>query len=124
MQPIKPLKGVGLISTFCFLVIFTFYSSVSLGNTDKGSIRFNPEYRLKSYSGNVTVYTVTDKGDKIEYTFSAFNADVLLLVYRRLDLVQITDRLARKYGLSKKVSRRHVKMTLNTLELWDIIIRN
>lgn len=107
-----------------FLVVLSFSSLHISGNTGGNPVRFNPDYKLKSNSGVVTVYAVTEKGDKVEYVFNEFHADVILLIYRKLDLIQISERMAKKYGLSKKDSRRNVKMTLNTLELWDIVIRN
>ncbi len=120
----KPSKGVKLIYTLSFIIILAFFSCDLLASSGGGGVHFNPEFKLKSYSGKVTVYTVTEQGKKVEYTFNEFHADVLLLVYRRLDLNQIIERMAEKYSLTKKVSRRCVKMTINTLELWDIVIRS
>jgi len=120
-----PQKGVRFLSTLFFIAFFLLvYTDNIFGNIGKGSIRFNPEYKLKSYSGIVTVYIFDDNGDKVEYTFEEFNADVLLLVYRKLDLIDIIGRMADKYDLSEKDSRRKMKMTINRLELWDIVIRN
>ncbi len=124
MFQFKPFKGLRFLYNLLIITILVFSSFDVLCNTGEGSIQFNPEYKLKSYSGVVTVYTFTEGGDKVEYIFNEFHADVLLLVYRRLDLVQIIERMSKKYGLSEKDCRRNVKMTINTLELWDIVIRN
>ena len=115
--------GVKVIYPICIIITLAF-SSFLIENTGGSHIRFNPEYKIKSKSGTVTVYTITEKGDKVEYVFNKFHADVVLLVYRKLDLAQITEIMSKKYALSEKESRRNVKMTLNTLELWDIVIRN
>ena len=119
----KLSPGIKIICPLCLLVILTF-SAFLIENTGGSNIRFNPEYKLKSNSGTVTVYTFTEKGDKVEYVFNKFHADVVLLVYRRLDLAKITEIMSKKYDMSEKECRRNVKMTLNTLELWDIVIRN
>ena len=124
MISLKQRRGVisvAILFTLLFIIPLSIQAS---GLSGKGSIQFNPEYKLRSYSGFVKVYTITEKGDRVEYTFKDFNADVLLLVYRKLDMMQITERMAKKYNLSKKASRRNVKRTINTLELWDIVIRS
>ncbi len=124
MFQFKPFKGVKFIYALLIIAFFAFFSTNTLGNTGEGSIQFNPEYKIKSYSGIVTVYTLTEEGDKVEYIFDEFHADVILLIYRKLDLIQIIERMSKKYSLSEKDCRRNVKMTINTLELWDIVIRN
>ena len=62
--------------------------------------------------------------EKEEYEFEDFNADVVLFVYRKLSIKQISLNLARKYYLSEDESRRNVKKALNILEYWGIVSRS
>ncbi len=50
-----------------------------------------------------------------------FNADVVLLIYRRINVDQISSSLAKKYYLSKDDSRRGVKRVINVLEQWGMV---
>jgi hypothetical protein len=121
----RSFGGRNCVFILCLTALFLIIFAVDgIGNTGKSGIQFNPAYKLKSHSGIVTVYTFDEKGEKIEYSFHEFNADVLLLLYRRLELNDIVNRMSDKYGMSQKESRRNVKMTINRLELWDIVIRD
>jgi hypothetical protein len=126
MEKTNYLLNGRIISRF-LLTFFILFSVSGVLQTLSGNdgIKFNPEYKLKRISGTtVSVYTVDQKGEKQEYLITDFNADVLLLVYRHIDIEQITNNLTRKYHLKETDCRRQVKMTLNTLEEWDIILRS
>jgi hypothetical protein len=88
------------------------------------TIKFNSEYKLKRVGSAVSVYQFSHDGDKEEYVFNDFNADLLLLLYRHIDLRQITSDLTKKYHMGETDCRRQLKMALNTFEEWDIILRN
>ena len=108
-----------LVLLFIFISVDFAYSSSRIE-----SFRFNSEYKLKRIpNGTVTVYRIGESGKKVEYVFKNFNADVILSVYRKLNLKQITAVLARKYYLSETESRRDVKRTINVLENWGIVSR-
>jgi hypothetical protein len=109
------------ILLLCILIIIPGVLQSVSGNDN---IKFNHEFKLKRISGEtVSVYTINEKGQKQEYFIKDFNADVLLLVYRNIDVDHITENLSRKYHLRKIDCRRQVKMALNTLAEWDIILR-
>jgi hypothetical protein len=90
-------------------------------NTDT-TVRFKPEYKIKRVpSVGVTIFSIDNKAEKEEYIFKDFNADVVLLIYRRITVDQITSNLAKKYYLSKDDSRRGVKRVINVLEEWGMV---
>ena len=105
------------------LVLFVFSASAEAMGENKNGLRFNSEYKLKKSSITVTVFYINEDGEKVEYSFGDFNADVLLYVYRRIDQKRIISALADKYGISETESRRKVKIALNRMEVWSIIER-
>jgi hypothetical protein len=108
------------------LILGMLFSLSGLAQTVSASdaVKFNPDFKLKRVSGTtVAVYTIHD-GNKHEYVFADFNADVLLLLYRKVGIDLITDNLTKKYHLSEIDCRRQVKMALNTLAEWEIILRS
>ncbi len=118
-------KGITVyrsIVIFSLLLFFSVSYSFATGNE---IVKFNSDYKLKRVSGTtVSVYQMNKVGEKVEYTFNDFNADVLLLLYRNVEIDQIASNLTKKYHLDKTDCRRHLKRALNTLEEWDIIVRN
>jgi hypothetical protein len=113
------------VSRFLITMLLLFsVSGVFQTVSGNDNVTFNPDFKLKRVSGTtVAVYAIDQKGKTQEYLFDDFNADVLLLVYRRIDIEQITNNLTKKYHLRETDCRRQVKMTLNTLEEWAIILR-
>ena len=104
--------------------LFVATTSVSQAMSDGEAYRVKENYRIKrSSDGIVSLYSLNDNGEKEEYVFTEFNADVLLLVYRRIDLNNIVSSMSKKYYMSKTEARRSVKITLNELENWDLIVR-
>ncbi len=104
------------------LYLITFPDALGTGNE---VIIFNRDYKLKRISGTtVSVYQTGESGKKVEYTFNNFNADLLLLVYRNMAIDQIATSLTKKYKLDRTECRRQLKVSLNTLEEWDIISRS
>lgn len=110
---------VGLFSA----VLLATTSASSLEPSVSGLVRFNKEYKIKRTSRIVTVYKLSDEGDRIEYALDEFSSDVVLLVYRRISEQAIVNSLAKQYHISKQHSRRNVKMSLNILEEWNIVLR-
>jgi hypothetical protein len=112
---IKPL-----ILVVFLLTVPTIYSHTA----ENQVIRFNSHCKLKRIAPNkVFIYQKSNDGSQQEYLFNDFNADVLLLIYRNVSLCQITLNLSKKYHLDKTECRRQLKMSLNTLEEWEIIER-
>ncbi len=125
MKILKPENKLKI--AFRFLLALTFLVgnglSVNAGSEDI-TYRINNDIKIKRVSGGtVCLYTYTDSGKKEEFVFNDFNADVILLLYRRIDMTMIIKNLSRKYFLSKTDTRRIVKMTINTLEQWDLVTR-
>ena len=87
---------------------------------DEQTLEFNSEYALRKSSNTVKVYYTNERGEKIEYSFDSFNADVVLYVYRHIEQDRMVDLLSSKYRLSKTEARRKVKMAINTMEVWNI----
>ncbi len=90
---------------------------------DEQTLEFNSEYALRKSSNTVKVYYTNERGEKIEYSFDSFNADVVLYVYRHIEQDRMVDLLSSKYRLSKTEARRKVKMAINTMEVWNIVLR-
>ncbi len=88
------------------------------------SVKIKDDIKIKRTSdGNVSLFVQNPSGPKEEYRFTDFNADVILLLYRGVDLDMIIKNLAKKYFLTKTDTRRYVKMTINTLEQWNLVSR-
>ena len=105
------------------VLLFIFPVSVFPDNTGE-LVQLKPEYKIKRVSdGTVTLYTFNDEGEKEEYIFKDFNADVVLSIYRRIKVSSITSNLAKKYYLSEAESRRGVKRVLNVLDQWGMLTR-
>lgn len=108
------IKSALRISVFMLLLAFVFPSAYS--NYSEEIVKFKPEYRIKRIpDGTVTIYTLNDDGKKEEFIFRDFNADVVLSIYRRVAVSQITSNLAKKYVISEDESRRGIKRVLNAL---------
>jgi hypothetical protein len=123
MRTVYPGK---LVRNFAFLLVFFSLFAFTTGLFASGDdvVRVKDDYRIKrTPDGTVSLYTVNPKGEKEEYVFTEFNADVLLLVYRKVDINNIVSSMAKKYYLSKTEARRSVKMTINELESRDLIVR-
>jgi hypothetical protein len=126
MKATSNLQTGHIIIRFTVILCMLFSVSGTLHSVSgSDGIKFNHEFKLKRISGTtVSVSTIDENGEKQEYLISDFNADVLLLIYRNLNIQQITGNLSKKYHLKEKDCRRHVKMAINTLEEWDIIFRS
>ena len=127
-MPYQISKDMRIARNFLFFVfafsLFVATTSVSQAMSDGEAYRVKENYRIKrSSDGIVSLYSLNDNGEKEEYVFTEFNADVLLLVYRRIDLNNIVSSMSKKYYMSKTEARRSVKITLNELENWDLIVR-
>ena len=111
-----------------FVIVISFLvggANYAYSENEDETVKFNTEYKIKRIpNGKVTVYSVSNEGEKEEYEFEDFNADVVLFVYRKLSIKQISLNLARKYYLSEDESRRNVKKALNILEYWGIVSRS
>lgn len=118
---LNPKSGLFIL----LVLLFVFLSAdIAYSKSKIETYQFNTEYKIKRIpNGTVSVYTLNDNGDKEEYLFQDFNADVVLSIYRKLNLEQITSVLARKYYLSETESRRDIKRTINVLEKWGIVSR-
>ncbi len=58
-----------------------------------------------------------------EYNFKDINAEVVLSLYKRIRVNQITSNIAKKYYLSEDESRRAVKRVLNALHQWELVVK-
>ena len=114
----SPVLFIGLLLAGVMLSAYS-------GKGDNGdNLRFNHQYKLKKDHDAVIITTVDKKGEVITYDFSDFSADVLYAVYRDQEPRKIISKLAKKYELTETESRRKIKQVLNTLEVWDIVIRS
>ncbi|MGD2034306.1 MAG: hypothetical protein PVF73_04565 [Bacteroidales bacterium] len=117
----KPTRKGTILAVLLLSAIFSLSYSAYYDNTET-IFKFRSEYRIKRVpDGTVTIYTFNKQGEKEEYVFKDFNADVVLSVYRRIRVSQIAATMSKKYYLSESESRRGVKRVLNVLEQWDMI---
>ena len=123
MQTVKSGKYFRNLTNF-LIVFLLFTMNCTLFATGNDIVRVNEDYRIKRTSdGTVSLYTVNPDGEREEYVFTEFNADVLLLIYRHVDISNIVNNMRKKYYLSKTEARRSVKKTINELEVWDLVVR-
>lgn len=116
------LHGISALQIVTVLLLLTFFPLHAYSDTTEIKVRFKPEYKIKRIPGGaVTIYTLNSDGRKEEYIFKDFNADVVLSIYRRIGINQITSNLAKKYYLSEEDSRRGIKRVLNILEEWEMV---
>ena len=103
--------------TACAVIVLVLISTLSglAYDGNVGQVNFNSEFNLKKTSSSVMVFYTNEHGQKVEYTFESFNADVLLYIYRHIDQQRIISMLADKYHMSETESRRRVKMAINTI---------
>jgi hypothetical protein len=107
---------------FIFIVILLLLPVSVFPDNTETTVRFKPEYKIKRVPNvGVTIYSIDAEDQKEEYLFKDFNADVVLLLYRRIAVDQIASSLARKYYLSDADSRRGVKRVINVLEEWGMV---
>ena len=105
-----------------FIFLFSLFSFSARSNYSEEELKFKSEYKIKRVpDGTVTIYTLKKDGRKEEYIFKDFNADVVLSIYRRIRVSQITTNLAKKYTISEDESRRGIKRVLNALNQWGMI---
>ncbi|MBN2523434.1 MAG: hypothetical protein JXB24_09160 [Bacteroidales bacterium] len=125
MENSETKHKVRFSSLIMIIAVLLFVFPVSAFSDDTGElVKFKPEYKIKRISGGtVTIYTYNNEGDKEEYIFKDFNADVVLSIYRRIKVSSITSNLAKKYYLSEAESRRSVKRVLNVLDHWGMLSR-
>jgi hypothetical protein len=112
---------------FIFMMLFTF--PAHSGSSDKtffeGSIKLNPECRVKRLStGDVLVFAKNNNGTDIEHKFTDFYADLIMAAYRKQRTEFIVDSLGKKYYLSEADCRREIKHALNVLIEWKILYRD
>jgi hypothetical protein len=104
-----------------FILSFALPLSAYPDNTET-IVHFKPEFKIKRIPNvGVTIYSVNENEKSEEYLFKDFNADVVLLLYRRLSVDQIAANLADKYYLSEADSRRGVKRVINVLDEWGLV---
>ena len=120
--PTGSLSGpVAGILTFILLIALNLPGSYA--SPGPSEYRVKEEYKLSRLpDGTVNLYTRSGVEEKQEYVFTNFNADVLLLIYRRIDTYDIIKSMTKKYHLSKAEARRWVKMTINELKQWNLIV--
>lgn len=107
---------------FIFVVSLLLMPVSAFSDNTKTIVRFKPEYKIKRVPNvGVTIYSTETEDQKEEYIFKDFNADVVLLIYRRIAIDQIASSLAKKYYLSTDDSRRGVKRVVNVLEEWGMV---
>lgn len=103
------------------LILFT--STFCNALSEKSVVRVNADYKIKrSANGDVILYSQKQDQAKEEFVFTEFNADVILLIYRKLDTNYIINSLSQKYHMSKTEARRQVKMTIYELENCDLVV--
>ena len=123
MKDPKTNRTINPVLQVLMVVVFLFLAPLSAYPDDTDSfVRLKPEYKIKRVPNvGVTIYTLNEEAEKEEYIFKDFNADVVLLIYRRINVDQISSSLAKKYYLSKDDSRRGVKRVINVLEQWGMV---
>ena len=123
MKNLKTNRTGNPVLLVLMVVAFLFVAPSSAYSDDTESlVRLKPEYKIKRVpSVGVTLYTSNEEAEKEEYIFKDFNADVVLLIYRRINVDQISSSLAKKYYLSEDDSRRGVKRVINVLEQWGMV---
>ena len=105
-------------------IVLLLISAPAFSDNTETLVKFKPEYKIKRVSeGTVSIYTFNLEGNKEEYIFKDFNADVVLSLYRRMRPSQITTNLAKKYYLTEEESRRGVKRVLNALDHWGMVTK-
>lgn len=111
-----------VLRVFTMITLLLLISLTAFPDNNETTVRFKPEYKIKRIPNvGVTIYSVSEQEQKEEYIFKDFNADVVLLIYRRINTDQIAVNLAKKYYLSKDDSRRGVKRVVNVLEEWGMV---
>jgi hypothetical protein len=123
MKKSKTDRKTNAISLVFIYIGFLLLLPVSAySNTTEINVKFKPGYKIKRVPNvGVTIYNVNTEEQIEEYFFKDFNADVVLQIYRRVSVDQITSNLAKKYYLSKEASRRGVKRVINVLEEWGMV---
>jgi len=90
--------------------------------SDDQTVLLKEDIKFKRVSDGSVKLTVEDgSGELNDYHFTEFNADVITMLYRRVEMDLIIKNMAKKYFLTKNDARRSVKMTINTLEQWDLV---
>jgi hypothetical protein len=113
------------IIIFMMLLSFPAHSGSSDKSFYDGSIKLNPECKVKRLStGDVLVFTKNDNGTDIEHKFTDFYADLIMAAYRKQRTEFIVDSLGKKYYLSEDDCRREIKHALNVLIEWKILYRD
>lgn len=93
-------------------------------STENEPVTISNDIKIKRASGDtVCLIAHNDSGEFEEFFFTDFNADVVLMIYRKVDMEMLIKNLSKKYYLSKTDARRYVKMTINTLEQWGLVKR-
>ena len=96
---------------------------LSFAGNESEFVRIKDNVKIHTSAGRVSLLALDNKGEKVEYSFTDFHADAVLLLYRRVDWDIMIKNLSKKYYLSKTDTRRNLKMTINTLEQWDLVSR-
>jgi hypothetical protein len=126
MKTNQPQRGHKFVLTFLFILsLFPVYNSVS-ATTHIGDqkITIADDIRFKRISdGSVVLTAVNESGQTQEYVFDEFQADVITMLYRKMDPEIMISNLSKKYVLSKTDTRRNLKMTINTLEEFKLVKR-
>ncbi|MBN1951572.1 MAG: hypothetical protein JW801_10235 [Bacteroidales bacterium] len=107
------------------LIIFLLSGTTVFALSDGRTYKLKDSYKIKrTADGTVCLFSKDNPTEAETFVFTDFNADVLLLVYRRIDLESMISSLSKKYYLSRTDARRSVKMALNELESWSLITRH
>lgn len=125
MKTFKPVVVRKIVKSFLILGIMFIVNPLCHANLNDASISINKNYKIKRTSdGTVRLYSYNEQGEtEEEFVFTKFHADVLLLLYRKVAMKNIVKSMSEKYSLSEIDARRAVKITLNELESYDLIIR-
>ncbi len=125
MKILNAEKSTNISIRFLLILGFLLLSGIlTNANFENETVKISDDIKIKRTSGDkVYLITYNDSGEKEEFVFTDFNADVVLLLYRKVEFNMIIKNLSKKYFLTKTDTRRYVKMTINTLEQWNLISR-
>ncbi len=125
MKILNAEKSISISFRFLLVLGLLLIPGISMNaNFENETVKINKNIKIKRSSGDtVSLIAYSNFGEKEEFVFTDFNADVVLLLYRRVELNMIIKNLSKKYFLTKTDTRRYMKMTINTLEQWNLISR-
>jgi hypothetical protein len=121
--PVLPLRLSAILVLLMVVVM-----AAEAGNSPKsfygGSIKLNPECKIKRMSnGEVIVFAKDKEGLDVKHQFTDFYADLIMAAFRKQRIEYIVDTFSKKYYLSDDDCRREVKHAVNVLSEWNILYR-